>query len=486
MFRFSFIVIALALFSSCTWETAELNQDFCASSGYPDSVGKIFITKCATAGCHNPASKYSAANFDLSSWDALFNGASGGSAVIPYASGQSFLINFIITDSSLGTPQLPTMPYNPYNPDKPDLLSSEEVMTIIDWINNGAPDCNSRRLTDNPDRAKFYVINQGCDLLYIFDASRQVIMRSIEIGTDPDEIENPHFIKFSPDGLYYYIAFIKNGYFQKFRASDDQFMGQVYITYGSWNTFSFTPDSRYVYLIDFNSPGRIAVVDCDNMVLDPQYTINPFNPDPGVFNNPHGSAISPNGQFLYITQQLGNALYKMDISSFPPDGHFINFPTPGIAKPHEIEFSPDGDVFFVTCSGSQDVKIFDALTDQYLASIPTGLYPQEMTVSKSKKLLFVSNMQGNTVTIINYQTKTKIKDLFVGYEPHGLDVDESKELLYVACRNTGTTGGPPPHHISNCGGRNGYLVAVDLNTLQLKPAFKPELSVDPYGVAVRK
>lgn len=478
---------ALALIlHSCTWRKADLQKDICAETGFPEDIGNILITRCATAGCHNPQSKYAAANLDCSSWNELMNGAIGGTAIIPFSSAQSFLVNFIITDTSLGTPQLPTMPFNPANPDAPDLLSLDEVLKIINWINDGAPDCNGNRLTDNPDRDKFYVINQGCDLLYVFDADRRVVMRSLPLGANNQFIESPHMIRFAPDKKHYYVSFIAGRYFQKFRTSDDTFIGQVDITPGSWNTFSFSPDSKYAYIIDFNTPGRIAVVDCENMTPASQFSVNPFNPDPGTFNSPHGSAVSPNGQFLYITMQLGNALFKLDISDFPPDGQYINFTTPGTALPHEIAFSPVGDVYFVTCQGTNDVKIFNAVTDQYITSIPTAVDPVEMVFSTQKKHLYVTCMQGNSVTIINYETKTKIKDMFIGYEPHGIDVDEKRSLIYVACRNTGSNGGPPPHHTSSCGGRNGYLVAIDQNTLERKPNFKHELSVDPYGVLVRK
>jgi YVTN family beta-propeller protein len=477
--------MAIGLYS-CTWRKAELEKDFCAESGFPEEIGRIFITRCATSGCHNPQSKYAAANLDCSSWDALMNGTIGGSAVIPFSPEQSFLINFIITDSSLGIPQKPTMPYNPLNPEAPDVLPRSDVLKIIQWIRDGAPDCHGRRLTDNPDRDKFYVINQGCDLLYVFDAQRKVIMRSIRLGAVDQLIENPHMIRFSPDKKHYYVSFVAGRYFQKFRAADDQFIGQVDITLGAWNTFAFTPDSKWAYIIDFNSPGRIAVVNCETMTLASQFSVNPFNPDPGTFNAPHGSAISPDGKYLYVTMQLGNSLFKLDISVFPPDGYYIQFPTAGIAKPHEIAFSPNGDVYFVTCQGTHDVKVFNASTDQYLSSIPTPADPVEMAFSPAKKHLYVTCMQSNSLAIIDYSTRTKIKELIVGYEPHGIDVDEKRSLVYIACRNTGSNGGPPPHHVSSCGGRNGYLVALDQNTLELKPSFKHELSVDPYGVAVRK
>lgn len=40
------------------------------------------------------------------------------------------------------------------------------------------------------------------------------------------------------------------------------------------------------------------------------------------------------------------------------------------------------------------------------------------------------------------------------------------------------------HHASSCNGRNGYVTAIDLNTLQLVPEFKAEVSVDPYGYSI--
>ena len=108
-----------------------------------------------------------------------------------------------------------------------------------------------------------------------------------------------------------------------------------------------------------------------------------------------------------------------------------------------------------------------------------------MEFVKSKPYLFVTCPDGNAVSIINYQDTLLVKSILVGEEPHGISADEKRGLVYVSNRNTGTDG-PAPHHISSCGGRNGYLVAIDLNTLELVPGFKFELSVDPYSLRVRK
>src|SRR5258707_562752 len=80
------------------------------NTDYPDEISKIMVTKCATSGCHNSASKVGAGGLDLSSWSHLFEGAVNGSSVIPYRSDQSYLMYFINTYSDLGLSIPPTMP----------------------------------------------------------------------------------------------------------------------------------------------------------------------------------------------------------------------------------------------------------------------------------------------------------------------------------------------------------------------------------------
>lgn len=477
--KFVFASAATVLFfliESCTYREAEIQPS--AAGCYPAEISKILVTKCATAGCHNPTSKAGAAGLDLSNWDALFDGSAGGSPIIPGRSDQSFLLNFINVDSTLGPIQEPTMPYDPANPLEGKPLSREEYLTVKAWIDNGAPDCNGKKFSDDDGRDKFYVVNQSCDLLYVFDAERRRVMKAIDVGGNSIFIENPHMIRFAPDGQHYYISFVATGvakYFQKYRASDDAFVGQVDISIGSWNTFAFSPDSKTAYVIDFSNPGRIAIVDCENMAL-----LDTFTP-PGL-TAPHGSAVSPNGVFLYVTKQLENGLLKVKLDESPPDLFDINFPTAGVAKPHEIAFSPTGNFYYVTCQGTNDVKVYSS-TDIYITSIPVAADPVEMAFSTTTNYLFVTCMQGNSVCVIDYSNNTLIKTIEVGYEPHGLAIDEGRNLVYVANRNTATSGGPPPHHTSLCGGRNGYLVAIDITTLELLPGFKHELSVDPYSVA---
>ena len=91
-----------------------------------------------------------------------------------------------------------------------------------------------------------------------------------------------------------------------------------------------------------------------------------------------------------------------------------------------------------------------------------------------------------SVYVINYNTLQTVKILTNHFfQPHDLAVDDKQGILIVASRNV-STAGPPPHHVSTCGGRNGFLRIVDLNTLNFEENFRTEVSVDPYSIAIKK
>ena len=70
------VAIAAICITSCVHKSQV--QVTPAYGNFPDSVGKIFLAKCATAGCHNAASYQNAADLELDTWDHLFNGGVSG------------------------------------------------------------------------------------------------------------------------------------------------------------------------------------------------------------------------------------------------------------------------------------------------------------------------------------------------------------------------------------------------------------------------
>ncbi|HET6992594.1 MAG TPA: hypothetical protein VFJ43_14770, partial [Bacteroidia bacterium] len=382
-------------------------------------------------------------------------------------------------------------------------LSRDQVRTIRDWINAGAPNADGFvKWSDDPLRKKYYVTQQGCDQVCVIDGATDLQMRYIPVGAT-SSVESPHAVRISPDGQYWYCCFIAGNYLEKHRTSDDALVGRILLgpdessAAGSWNTFAITPDSRYAYVIDWSANGRIARVDLQTMQWIQYYQGSQ------LWIYPHGSIISPDGNTLYVSPTVGNFIYKIDISvpqAISWDHIIINGDqfesTSSLSEnPHEVAFSPDGTKYFVTCSGTNVVRVMNLANDSLMTTLPVGVYPQEMSVSNdpSTPYIYVTCMEdtatypGNrgSVYVLNWQTNTVVAHVNTGWQPHGIAVNDDRKQVLVANRNV-VTGGPAPHHSTSCGGRNGYFTLIDMNSNQIVPGSKTEVIVDPYGAAYRR
>lgn len=451
------------------------------------------VNKCATSGCHNSISRANAGGIDFSSWDKMFEGGRNGSSVIPFSPDYSYLLYFINTDSLRGPTLLPTMPLSK----KP--LTNEEYSILYNWILKGAPNENNYvNFTDNPSRKKVYICMQGCDQVAVMDANSKVIMRYIPVGVDPGQIEAPHLVRVSPDGQFWYVVFYSGHVLQKFRTSDDSYVGSVEIGQGDWNTIIFTPDGSHGF-VNGTTINTSVYLDLDNMISLQSIPVD----------FPHGGFVTPDAHYLYLTSQLGNFISRIDLEDpfFNPEQFVIapgeNPSTTSRYDPHEMILSPDGSKFYVSCQKSNEIRIFRRERDDHdslVKIIQVGGKPQEFSLSENHPYLFVTCTEDSagpgkkgSVYVINYLTDQIVTSIYTGYQPHGLAVDDDHDCVYVANLNYDSNG-PAPHHVTTCGGRNGYMTIIDMSTLQLYRKsfsdgssfeYKTELLSFPYFVSYR-
>jgi DNA-binding beta-propeller fold protein YncE len=317
-------------------------------------------------------------------------------------------------------------------------------------------------------------------------------MRYIDVGITSGS-KYPAAIHVAPDGQYWYVTFLAGSFIEKYRTSDDAYMGSVNLGAGSYHSFTITPDSKKAFCFDFATPGKIVYIDLQGMNVLSTY-LNGNN-----FLYPIGAAINSSATILYAGAQFGNYIYKIDISNpLSPvivekqiDGTTFSDANAGL-DPFEIALSPDGSKYYITCQYSKELRVMKVANDSLIATIPLDYYPQQMSFSNSTNYLFVACPEDTlsfvgkrgSVTVIDYQSNTIVKKIYAGWESYGVGVDDSKKVVCVSNMNI-NTGGPGPHHTSNCGGRNGYATFIDLNTLTMLPQ-KIELGNVPYAISVRK
>jgi len=483
-------LLIILFLSSCT-------DDEIVSTGYPPEIEKILVSKCTNPGCHNTQSAGGAGGIDLSTWDNLFKGGRNGSPVIPYSSDYSYLLYFVNTYVDLGVVLEPTMPLGS-NP-----LSRSEVTTLRNWIEQGAPGNNGTvKFSGNSQRKKVYVANQACDQVAVFDASSRMIMRYIKVGVDDNVIEAPHQIRISPDGNYWYVLFYSSNVIQKFRTSDDTFVDSINIGSGVWNTMAISPDGSKAFVSDLSLNGKVCYLDLNTMQKIIDYT---------GLSWPHGTWVSADGKTLYVTSQTGNFIYKINITNpAAPVTQTVVLQTGqsqvfvSSLDPHEIIFSPDESKYFLTCQKSDEVRVMQTSNDSLIAVFSVGTRPQEMSLSENRPYLFITCQETpssdpkkkGSVAVIDYNSLAVVVpgEIYSGFQPHGVAVDDDQDVVYVANLNYDPNG-PPPHHSTDCGGRNGYLTIIDMKTMQLLNItttdgisynYKNELLAFPYSVAYRK
>lgn len=483
-FGVGYAILFAALFNSCTKDVGSVNR-----GNYPDDIGKIITLNCTVSGCHNSQSYPAASGYNLETWESMFSGSNNGSPVIPYNVQFSSLCYFINTFNDLGTQAKPTMPLNAKK------LSRQEVETIRNWIEKGAPDINGKiKWADNPKRKKMYAVNQGCDVVTVIDAETQLPMRYIQVGNKPGP-DTPHFIRVSPDGNYWYVIFINNNIMQKYSCVDDTYLGQIPLTpaaagIGSadaldWNTFAISKDGKRAYCVSWTTNGRVSAVDLEHNKL--------LHFEPGFFNS-HGVVLNASEDKLYVTAQFGNYITEVDTTLQNKRELSLQNGMPysqaSSLNIHDIVLSPDGNNLAVTCQGSNEVRFFNIPGETVTDIVPVGLYPQEIIYCQSTDQYFVSCTEDSliyrgshgVIMRINAGSKytTSVK---CGFQPHGLAVDESKKTLYVLSRNISSSG-PLPHHTSQCSGKNGFVNFIDLSSFTVSNK-RYELSVDPYYIVAR-
>jgi YVTN family beta-propeller protein len=211
-------------------------------------------------------------------------------------------------------------------------------------------------------------------------------------------------------------------------------------------------------------------------------------------NSPHASALSADEKKLYIGAQTGNFITEVDTAFTGYQERPLEGTSPVFTSTldvHDMVLSPNGVDMFITCQKSNEVRVFNTITNTVTSVIPVGYYPQEIVYSKGTGEYFVSCPEDITtfpgkrgvISRISGISKTLSGNVACGYQPHGICVDEKTKLLYVASRNY-VSAGPAPHHTSQCAGRNGFVNFIDLKTFTVLPK-KYEMSVDPYFIFAR-
>lgn len=481
------LLLVIPFLFSCQRE-----QEVPQFDGYPTEVGKILVTRCAISGCHNETSKQAAGGLSLESWSSLLEGASNRNpAVVPYWVDQSTIFLFSNQYEDLGLSVPPLMPFGR------EPLTRAEVETLYEWISNGAPNKDGLLpFHDHGLKSKYYVLNDGCDLVSIFDLETNTLIRYVDIGVGYNKpVEN---ILCSPDGAHWFILG-HNGLLKKYSCVTDSELASLQLADGFWRGMQIAPDGKTAALTNWvgntgYGGGIIALVDLPTMTVVKEFN----NPVDSIYF-PQGVAFHPTDSVLLVSANTSNFYYRIDFTNLtsPVISRLLINPgdneqfTGSAYRPSVIKYVPSGSQYVILCEKSNEMRLYDSTSDTLISVTSVGSFPADIEFSIASNKAVISCMedvsQGKKgllyiVDMLNWQVDVVINP---GYQPKGLAFDPDANEVIVVNRNADPTGADAPHHYTGCEGNNGYVTRYNLLTGQMNTHYKVEVSVDPYDVAIR-
>ncbi|WP_245813926.1 YncE family protein [Rhodococcus marinonascens] len=113
-----------------------------------------------------------------------------------------------------------------------------------------------------------------------------------------------------------------------------------------------------------------------------------------VGNAPFGVAVTPDGSFAYVTNNVGNSVSVIDTDTV------VGAPIPVGTNPLGVAITPDGTRTYVTNTGDNTVSVIDTGTNTVIETVPVGIGPSGVAITPDGTRTYVTNTGDGTVSVI--------------------------------------------------------------------------------------
>jgi len=300
-----------------------------------------------------------------------------------------------------------------------------------------------------------YVTNQSSATITVIDMETDEVVDTVdlqELGFTANA--KPHHIVVEPDGSYWYVSLIADGYVLKFNR-DNELMGRAPFETPGLLTLDTSSDFLYVgrSMAAVNPPQRIGVIERSTMDIE----------EVDVFvARPHAIAVSHDGKYVYTASLATNDMVVYQ----PETGESEVIHVPGSdQQPHtfvDFAISPDGKSLIVTTEMTSKLLVMDATSPTTIPIVKTVDVPQSPwhpAFSPDGSRLYFGDLRANAVTFIDtsdWSIARVVEDARFA-QPHGIAVSADGSKLYVGNRNN-----TPKAEGEALG--NGFVAVIDTAT----------------------
>jgi YVTN family beta-propeller protein len=294
--------------------------------------------------------------------------------------------------------------------------------------------------------SSLYVTNTKSNSISIIDTSTLEVVGTIALGPG-----KPNRVVFHPDGKVAWVVYDKSHDLGVIDAEARKLVRRVKIGGNPYN-LAFTPDGRYLYVLDWSSDtsqDEVIMYDLRAEKIDGRVEVSTW-PAHGVFSRDgrlfyvsgesagdvtvidtarreivgrivHGGgdamglALRADGKILYAATGENKSILKIDTATNKVVGTIA---LPGIV--HESTLTLDGKFLYVTLRKANRVVVVRTEDDKIVASVPQKAWPDLVTMEPTGRYALVTNRYADLVSVIDLKTHTQIRTIPVGKAPHGM------------------------------------------------------------------
>lgn len=294
--------------------------------------------------------------------------------------------------------------------------------------------------------ATLFVTNTRSDSISIIDTDTFEVIGAIPLGRG-----KPNRIAFHPEGRIAWVVYDKSRDLGIVDAEARKLVKRVKIGGNPYN-LAFTPDGRYLYVLDWaseTSNDEVIIYDLKAERIEARIEVSTW-PAHGVFSRDarvfyvsgetagdvtmidtatrgvtgrivHGGgdamglALSTNGKLLYAAAGENKVILKIDTATNRIVGEI---PLPGVV--HEATLTLDGRFLYTTLRKTNRVVVVRTTDDKVVATVPQRGYPDLVVMEPSGRYALVTNRTADQVAVIDLATHKEVRTIPVGRAPHGM------------------------------------------------------------------
>ncbi|MCW1295616.1 MAG: YncE family protein [Candidatus Parvarchaeota archaeon] len=185
-----------------------------------------------------------------------------------------------------------------------------------------------------------------------------------------------------------------------------------------------TPNGQYLYITDNNGPDNVSVISTSSNSVIAKIPVGSY---------PKGIVMTPNGQYVYVDNNDGDNVSVISTSSNSVIATII------VGKsPFGIAITPNGQFAYVTddSASSNSVSVISTASNKVVATIPGFFGPRGIAITPNGQYVYVANSGADNVSVISTSSNSVILVIPIGYSVSRVTVSPNGQYVYVAGSNS--------------------------------------------------